>query len=202
MSKTVYIVGAGGHARVVLEALLQAGREVGGIIDRDESLWGREFCGVRVLGNDDVLREMGPENIELANGVGAAARYNDAGLEARARVFDAFRKDGFRFATVYGKNCTIASDAVIGQGSQIMAGSVIQPGVVIGENVIVNTGAAVDHDCRIASHVHIAPGACLCGNVVVDELSFIGAGAVIIQGNHIGRQALVAAGAVVSRPVD
>ena len=78
-----------------------------------------------------------------------------------------------------------------------MAGSILQPGVALGRGVIVNTRASVDHDCRLADFVHIAPGATLSGDVQVGEGSLVGVGAVVVQGVRIGNGCLVAAGAVV-----
>ena len=57
----------------------------------------------------------------------------------------------------------------IGEGTVIMAGVIIQPGVRIGKHVILNTGCTIDHDCVIEDYAHIAPGAHLCGNVRVGE---------------------------------
>ena len=80
-----------------------------------------------------------------------------------------------------------------------MAGAVIQPGTHIASDSIVNTRAAIDHDCAIGKHVHIAPGCTLSGYVTVGDETHIGAGAVVIQGINVGKRCLVAAGALVNR---
>ncbi len=82
-----------------------------------------------------------------------------------------------------------------------MAGAVLQTGCRMGENVIINTRASVDHDCIIACHTHVSPGAVLCGNVQVGQGSHIGAGATVIQGVRIACNGMVAAGAVVIRDI-
>jgi bifunctional N-acetylglucosamine-1-phosphate-uridyltransferase/glucosamine-1-phosphate-acetyltransferase GlmU-like protein len=88
-----------------------------------------------------------------------------------------------------------------GEGTQLMAGVIVQPGTVIGENVLLNTRVTVDHHCRIGAHVHVAPGAILCGEVQLAERVFIGAGAILIQGVAVGASAQVAAGATVVRNI-
>ena len=74
-------------------------------------------------------------------------------------------------------------------------------GTRIAENSVINTGAVVDHECIIGSHVHVAPGVTLSGGVQVGDGSHIGTGATVIQGVSIGRKALVGAGAVVLKDV-
>ncbi|MBL3540696.1 DapH/DapD/GlmU-related protein [Aminivibrio sp.] len=100
-------------------------------------------------------------------------------------------------APVISKCSHLSRRVILSRGVQIMEGATVQCGVFLGENSIVNSGAVVDHDCRIASHVHIAPGAVLSGGVHVGEGAHIGTGAVVIQGISVGRNALVAAGSVV-----
>ena len=83
----------------------------------------------------------------------------------------------------------------------IMASAVINAETVVGEHCIINTGATVGHECRLENYVQVSPHATLCGNVKVGEGSWIGAGAVVIQGIKIGKWSIVGAGAVVTRDV-
>lgn len=87
----------------------------------------------------------------------------------------------------------IARDVVFGEGTVIMAGVVIQPGVRIGKHVILNTGCTVDHDCEIGDFVHIAPGAHLCGNVKVGEGALVGVGVGIAPNTLVSAWSLVKA---------
>ena len=88
---------------------------------------------------------------------------------------------------------------LVGNGIQVMAGAIIQVGTRVYENTLINTGARIDHDCTINSHCHIAPGAILCGGVVVEGGSFIGAGAVIAEGVTIYVNSFIPAGSVVGK---
>lgn len=192
MAEPIIIIGAGGHAKVLLEALHRAGCEVIGLTTLDHGMTNQSILGCQVLGSDEVLSKYERDRIRLVNGIGSVDS-----LAKRKRVFDNFKKRGFRFATVIHPGAIVSSDAKLGEGVQIMAGAIIQPGIAIGDNTIVNTGAAIDHDCKIAEHVHIAPGCTLSGNVIVGAETHIGTGATVIHGITIGRRCLVAAGAVV-----
>ena len=108
---------------------------------------------------------------------------------------------GFTFISFNHPSAVLAADTSIGEGAQIMAGAVLQPGVSLGINCIVNTRASLDHDCRIGDHVHIAPGAVLSGGVTIGDGCHIGTGAIVIQNIRIGAGAMIAAGAVITRDV-
>jgi len=95
----------------------------------------------------------------------------------------------------------IADDAIIGEGSQIMAGSIIGPTANLGTSCIINAKVSVDHDNIIGAGAEISPGATLCGVVTVGENTWIGAGATVLPGIKIGSDAIVGAGSLVTREV-
>jgi len=193
MSLPVIILGGGGHAKVLIEAIRLRSMTILGIIDADPAKIGTEVSGVRIIGNDSVISRYGPETLHLVNGIGSVHL-----PKTRTDVFKKFKAKGFTFATVIHPSAVVASDVVIGEGVQIMAGAVIQPGSRIGMNTIVNTRASVDHDCLIKDHVHIAPGVTLSGEVKVENGVHIGTGATIIQGVAIGKNSVIGAGSVVT----
>lgn len=192
MSEAVVLLGGGGHAAVVAEALRTMGVSVAGIVAPDPP--SGVLAGVRHLGGDEVLLGWSNERPSLANGIGGIRPGG-----ARRRTFEQFRT--FPFLRVIHAGAIVAPSVQLAEGCQVMAGAVIQPGTRIGANALVNTGACVDHDCVIGAHVHIAPRAVLSGGVTVGEDSHIGVGAVVLQGVQIGAGCLVAAGAVVIRDV-
>ena len=190
------IIGAGGHARVLVEALGSRRSEIIGFVTSVPESASGVMTGIPRLGDDRDLLARGSGGLSLINGIGSI------GDPQRHRtVFEDFAKAGFAFATIVHPTAIIASDVVLGTGAQIMAGCVLQPGVRVGSNAIVNTGAIIDHDSVIGDHAHIAPGATLSGHVDVGSSSHVGTGAAIIQGIRIGAGALIAAGAVVAADV-
>jgi sugar O-acyltransferase (sialic acid O-acetyltransferase NeuD family) len=191
MTHPVIVLGTGGHARVVVATLRLLGVQIIGMTDIDPA-GHKEVFGVPVIGTDDVVLRFQPEEIRLVNGLGSTSL-----PLLRTRLFDRFKRDGYSFFSLIHPSAIIAADAAWGEGTQIMAGAIIQPGCRIGDNCILNTGVAVDHDCRIGNHVHLAPGVTLSGGVTVGDGVHVGTGAVVIQGIEIGDSCLVGAGAVV-----
>jgi UDP-perosamine 4-acetyltransferase len=196
MSLPVIILGAGGHAKVLIEALKASSAQIIGVVDTNLALAGTIVHGVPVLGDDKEVFKYSCNALHLVNGVGSVGAPH-----RRKRLFEEFKAKGYFFATVVHTSAIIASQVKIGEGSQIMAGAVIQPGCIIGLNAIVNTNASIDHDCQIDDHAHVAPGATLSGNVLVGRSSHVGVGATISQGVNIGKDSIVGAGSVVLKNV-
>lgn len=194
VNKPVIIIGAGGHARVLISALKILGREIIGILNPE--LIGHTVSGIFIIGNDDKVKDYVPNSIELVNGLGSIAE-----PVKRKDIYMKFKNNGYTFATVIHPSTTITDDVKIDEGVQIMAGAIVQTGCSISNNVIINTGAVVDHDCKIGPHGHIAPGAVLSGDVEIGSMTHIGTGATIIQGIKIGDNVIVGAGAVVIKDV-
>lgn len=196
MSRPVIILGAGGHAKVLANALHLRSVRILGATDVDPARKGSTVLNVVVLGDDAEVMKHSADAVELVNGVGGVRVHT-----LRRTLFEQFSARGYRFASVIHPSATVAEDVVLGEGAQIMAGAIIQPGCHIGSNTVINSGAIVDHDCTIGSHAHVAPGVTLSGGVRVGNGAHLGTGATVIQGINIGAGGMVAAGAVVVRDV-
>lgn len=194
--RPVIVLGAGGHAKVVADALLRAGREILGFLSLDKPA-GIQYCGHEVLGDDNVIARFTPDEILLANGIGALPS-----SRMRWNVGEKMRQQGFSFTQVIHPSAVIAKDVQLEEGVQIMANATVQPGSFIGTDTIINTGTIVDHDCRIGKYSHLAPGVTCCGGVSIGEGTIIGCGVSIIQNIKIGSRVLIGAGAVVFRDID
>jgi sugar O-acyltransferase (sialic acid O-acetyltransferase NeuD family) len=193
MSLPIIVIGAGGHAAVVADALLAAGEAVLGFTDADRSRHGSRLCGLPVLGDDEA--ELGahtPGRARLANGIGGV---RDTSL--RRRVQQRLEAQGWQFVEVRHPSAIVSPFARIGEGVQLLAGCIVQAGADVGTGCIVNTAAVIEHDCRLGEQVHVAPRALLCGGVEIGTRSHVGAGAVVRQGLRLGDDTVIGAGAVV-----
>lgn len=192
----VVLLGAGGHARVVLDVLRLRGHSIIGVC-APELLPGSRWEGVEVLGDDAALGALDPNEVRLANGIGLVP-----GGMVRRRAHETFSEKGYQWLTLEHPSSLRAADGNLKDGVQLMAGVVVQPGYRFGTGVVVNTGAVVDHDCQLNEHVFVGPGAVLCGGVKAGRGVFIGAAAVILPQVELGDNAIIGAGAVVARSVE
>jgi UDP-perosamine 4-acetyltransferase len=191
-------IGAGGHAKVVLDVLkLAGGSEVVGLLDRDAELWGKRFLGVPVLGGDELLSGLRCQKVDFAFiGVGSTGD-----TRPRRRLYEMAREYGLTMLQAIHPNAVVSSSASLCDGVSVMAGAIINPDARLGSNVVVNTGALVEHDCILEDHVYVATGAHLGGSVHVGEGAHVGMGASVRQGVRIGRGSIVGAGAAVVEDV-
>lgn len=187
-------LGAGGHAKVMLEALrLMGGYEPVGLLDPDPQRQGASVLGVPVLGDDNLLGQLTADGIRCAFiGLGSTSS-----TRPRQRLYERARRHGLRVIRIVHPQSILAPSVQLGDGVAIMAGAIINAEASLQDNIIVNTGALIEHDCVIGQHVHIATGARLAGGVRVGDGAHIGIGAAVLQGRHIGQRAVVGAGAVV-----
>jgi acetyltransferase EpsM len=189
----IVIFGAGGHAKVVLEAIRATQPNLlVTVLDDGQQPAGANLLGAPIVTGRDWLSAHWPD-AQVALGIG-----NNA---ARQEIVDWLLTQARPLATVIHPAAVISPSARIGGGSFLAAGGVVNADAGIGEGVIINTGASVDHDCVVGSCAHIAPGARLCGGIRVGARALIGAGAVLIPGVSIGADAVVGAGSVVLNDV-
>jgi len=106
-----------------------------------------------------------------------------------------------KFVIVQHNEATVSKYASIDIGSIIMPHVIINASASIGKHCIINSGAVVEHDCLLADFVHISPKAALAGNVTIGEGTHIGIGAQVIQGVSIGKWVTIGAGSVVLEDV-
>jgi len=187
-SSRIALVGAGGHAKVVLDTLQAAGQTVDRVYDDNPDLQGKDFCGIPVVGPIDQLQECPGQKAIIA--IGDCRKRREL-----AETYDC------HWITAIHPNAYVAPSAEVGAGSLIAAGAVVQAAATVGDHVIVNTGATVDHDCHIDDFAHLCPGTNLGGNVTVGSETMCGLGSRLLPGVTVGTGAMIGAGSVVNRPV-
>lgn len=190
----VIILGAGGHALGIQEALLDLGYAVGrlGIVDV-EAAEAETIFGVRRIGTDDDLPRLAAEGWK--RGVVGVGSVEDTRL--RRKLAGKLAAAGIRALTVTDPSARVSARARVGEGAYIAKGAIVQPDATIGAMAILNSGAIVEHNCSVGDFCHISSGAVLLGNVTVGDDTLIGAGSVVRQGVRVGRGCVVGAGSVV-----
>ena len=185
----MYLYGAGGHAKVILDILDSLGVKLKGVFDDVPA-----NAKLRVMEVADGIRLLG-EGFPKLNGPLIIAVGSNARRAELASLIHA------EYGLAIHGSAIISSAATIGAGSVVLHGAIIQAGARIGRHVLVNTAASIDHDSIIGDCAHVSPRATLCGHVEVGEGTQIGAGAVVIPSIKIGRWCSIGAGAVVIRDI-
>lgn len=194
MSTRLVLLGAGGHAAVVAEAIGLSGRILVGHLSpevaEDDPLLGPW------LGNDGKISELVDAGFALVPGIG----FVDGPGAARRGAWLAGLPENMLISVVHPQGL-LSPSARIGAGGFLAAGAILGTRSQAGKGLILNSGAVVDHDCTLSDNCHVATGARLAGGVNLGRDVLIGAGATVLQGIRIGAGSVIGAGAVVLRDV-
>lgn len=197
MKRNVLLIGAGGHAKNVIECIDKEKYSIIGILDKDEDHIHESVNGIEIIGTD--------KNIQYYydNGVDCAViAIGHMGMPfVRDRIYRKLKEVGFDLINVQHPTGYISPSAELKDGIVIMPGVIVNAEARIGSNVILNTRSIIEHEVVVENNVHIAPGTVIAGAAIIGKNSFIGAGSTVIQGITIGRNVIIGAGSVIIRDV-
>lgn len=103
--------------------------------------------------------------------------------------------------TVIHPSALVSRSACIKGGVFVAGKAVVSANTFLGSGVIINHLAIIDHDVKVQNYSHIAPGAILGGGVSIGRRCLVGAGAIILPRVVIEDDAIIGAGAVVTKKV-
>ena len=196
MSK-IFVIGNGGHSKVVIDCLINNNMEIAGVITKKEEEINETYRGCRLISETKFIKNFKPEEVQLVNGIGITTK----NLNQRIFLINKMKQIGFNFLSIVDKSAIVAKGVQLGEGSQILHGSVIQPDTCIGDHSIVNTSVSIDHDCKIYEHCHIAPRSVLCGEVTIKQKTFVGSGSIIVNNISIEEECIIAAGVTIDKNI-
>ena len=189
VAKSIVVVGAGGHAKVVIDCLRYAGWQVVGCTDSDRT--GESCAGAPVIGTDDDLSDLRRSGVEAA-----FCALGSNGL--REKLCGKLLQLGFDLPSVIGPG---ANSVWLGRGIAVLPEAVVNIDSVVEDFAIINTNSNVDHDCVVGLAAHIGPGAALAGCVHIGARSFVATGSSIIPERKVGEDCTIGAGSVVVRDI-
>jgi len=185
------MVGAGGHASVLMDILKQNNIIVSGVFAPNIDMRRLVFSSIPYSVNEDEILQMDRDSVFLVNGLGFLP-----GLNTRNKVSKKFKSNGFKFLSVVAKSVEISAYAKIGSGVQLLNGAIVQAGAIIEDDTIINTRAIVEHDCFVGQASHLAPNSTVCGGVKMGSNVFIGSNATVLPGRILKDNEIVAAGSI------
>jgi sugar O-acyltransferase (sialic acid O-acetyltransferase NeuD family) len=197
MTRPIVLWGATGQAKVLAEFLPRLGFSVVATFDSNPMI-ASPFPGVPIFygaAGFEQWRRTALDECSFLVAIGGTYGAD------RVALFNFLKGAGLQTTVAKHPTAQVASDASIGEGCQLLVGSIVAAQAKLGTACIVNTKASIDHECTIGNGVHIAPGATLCGAVVIEDEAFIGANAVVLPRLTVGRGAVVGAGAIVTKDV-
>lgn len=178
----VYLYGAGGHCKVIIDTLQCENKfDIKAVFDDNPRFENIFNIPVKLTLEKSYLED---KNCIITIGDNYIRKKIATSLKTN-------------FVMTIHPSAVVSKFAKIGNGTQIMAAAVVNADAVIGNHCIINTGSIIEHDSTLADYVHISPNATLGGNVSVGEKTQIGMGASILPNLQIGKNVQIGAGAVV-----
>ena len=188
--KSVIIIGAGGHGKVIADIVQKSGDKVLGFLD-DNVHEQDVFIGIPLLGPVDNYKKY-EDKAEFVIAIGNA--------EIREKI--AITMQGVSWYTAIHPKAVISDiDVEIDVGTVVMANAVINASAKVGKHCIINSSAVVEHDSFVEDFAHISVGAKLGGTVRIGKGTWIGIGASVSNNVRICRSCMIGAGAVVIRSI-
>lgn len=189
MNKSVVIIGAGGHGKVIADIVLNSGDLVIGFLD--DGCNEKSVCGFPVLGKISDYVEY-KDNCMFVVAIGNA--------KIREKIVSEL-PDVNWYTAIHPTAVISKIKTNIGCGTVIMANAVVNPGASIGKHCIINTSAVVEHDNIIEDYVHVSVGAKIAGTVYIGKRTWIGIGATAKNNISICNDCMIGAGGVVVKDI-
>ena len=193
MSKpSLILIGAGGHARACIDVIEHLDTfDIAGLIGNEEELQ-HECLGYRVIATDSDFPELAKQYQYALITVGQV----ESAL-VRQSLYDQALAIGFKLPTIISPTSHVSRHAVVGDGTVVMHGAIVNAGAKVGNNCIINSNALIEHDAIVADHCHISTGAIVNGAANIGFGSFVGSGSIIKQGARLGSNSVVGMGIAV-----
>ena len=193
----ILIIGAGGHAKSCIDVIeRQEKYNILGLIEKASSKI-KTCLGYPVIGSNENLVELRKQCNNSIIGIGQIKT-----ASKRVEMYNMVKSHSYNLPTIISPFSHISKHSILGEGTIVMHGCIINSLVTIGSNCIINNRALIEHDVIIGDHCHIAPGAIVNGGVSIGRKTFIGSGAVTKQAVSIGSNCVIGAGAVIKKDVD
>lgn len=185
MCENIVLLGAGGHAKSLIDVIEQENRfRILGLVDNAKS---GEILGYKILGGDEILKDI---KSECANAVVAVGQIKSA--KTRILLFNKLKALGFNLPIIISPLAYVSKHASVGEGSVVMHYACINAGAKVGANCIINTKALIEHDAVIGDNCHISTAAVINGDVIVGDNTFFGSNSVAKNGICVEQNSVIA----------
>ena len=200
MSKTLLIFPFGGNARESLISVLAINRmnpewEVLGFIDDDHAQYGKDYCGVKVLGGREQIKKYEDAFVLAVPG-------SPKGYLKRKATINSLDVEQSRFATIIHPSVVKAPDSVIGHNTLLMAHVVVSCGVRIGNHCVVLPNTVLAHDSSVGDYGCIGSNVSISGSVGIGSECYIGSGVKIRENIRVGDRTLIGLGSNVISDIE
>ncbi|MEG1518852.1 MAG: acetyltransferase [Cetobacterium sp.] len=188
--KNLIVLGAGGFAKSIIDALDGSQYNLVGFID---SFKEGKHQGYNILANSiEGIKDK--ENYIYFIGIGEP--------KSRKIYFEKLKKYNLKLANIIDKTAILSRNITLGEGVFIGKMVIVNADAILEDNVVLNTRALVEHGNHIGAHTNISTNSVLNGDVRVGRETFIGSCTVVNGQITIGSNSVIGSGSVVIRDIE
>lgn len=194
--RPLLLVGGGGHCHACIDVIEREQKHrIAGIVlpTRGHHV---DVMSYPVIGADEdlpTLLDKTPNAIVTVGQIKSAAM--------RIKLFELLKTYGAHLPIIQSPSAYCSKHAVIGEGTILMHGSLVNAGARVGANCIINSQALIEHDVEIADYCHVSTGAKVNGSVRIGRGTFVGSGSILKEGVTIGAGVVIGAGQLILNDV-
>lgn len=189
--RDIYILGIGRNTVTVMDLVEDCGYNIRGLLHYNHDRIGEEYYGHSIDGCfEDLLRTNSLQGLSFALSMG--------NLPIRKNIYEKLLAKGGDVPTLLHPSCIISRRSSIGNGVQVMPGSIIQGDTRIGDNTVITVNTVIAHSAKVGSHCLISGNVMIGAYATVCDMTHIGQGSTIVSGkvSRVGSNCILGAGAV------
>jgi len=196
MKDKIILIGGGGHCKSVIDVIELEGKfEIVGIIDVKEKV-GSSVLNYPIIGCDDDIEKLSQTctNFIVTFGQGKTNVF-------REKTYKKLKELHLKLPVIQSPLSHVSKHAIVGEGTVVMHGAMINAGSKVGVNCILNSQCLIEHDVMVGNHCHISTKATLNGTVKFGDSIFAGSCCVVADGLSVCDKVTIGAGSTVVRNI-
>ena len=194
-NKKLLIFGAGDFSEIAYEYFtFDSDYEVAAFCVEKEFITSKKHCGLKVVSMEEANNLYPPNEYEVF----VAVPCYDLN-QTRTRIYNSFKKNGYKFASYISSNTFIWRNVEVGENCFIFENNTLQPFVKIGNNTIIWSGNHIGHGTIIEDNVFISSHVVISGYCKIGHGSFLGVNATFNDKTSIAHSSLLASGGLVNK---
>lgn len=190
-SNGIYILGIGRNTVTVMDLAEDCGYTILGLLHYNHDRIGEKYFNHTISGCfEDILQRPSLDGINFALSMG--------NLGIRNNLYNKIINKGGLIPKLIHPSCTISRRSSIGNGVQIMPGSIVQGDSIIGDDTVITINTVIAHSSNVGRHCLISGQVMIGAYSTIGDMTHIGQGSTVVSGkvNKVGDNCILGAGAV------
>ncbi len=193
----IYILGIGRNTVTIMDLAEDCGFKIKGLLHYNNDRIGELYFGHKIIGCfEDFLKKESLDGMCFALSMG--------NLDIRRNLYDTIIHKNGLIPRLIHPSCTISKRAYIGNGVQIMPGSIVQGDSTVGDDTVITVNTVIAHSAKVGEHCLISGQVMIGAYSTIGTMTHIGQGSTVVSGKvkKVGDNCILGAGSVLLGDMD